>query len=113
MALVLFPIDYLHGHEKDTHQCHDRFEFKNDLCHISIFHKELKEKHCQHEQHFVDSHEECELCKYLLSKKLDVVINANYFTIDKTNFQTKYKDTYSLLLSCFKDQRLGRAPPIA
>ncbi|MDJ0646935.1 MAG: hypothetical protein QNJ57_13220 [Flavobacteriaceae bacterium] len=113
MAIVLFPLDSLHSHEKDAQQCHDHFELEIDLCHVSIFHNESKENQCEHEQHFVDSVDECELCKYISLRKLEISLNHTSLDLDTLDFESNLKG-YSSLLPCqLSNYILGRAPPLA
>lgn len=111
MALILFPSELVHGHETTENHCDDHFSIEADLCHISVYHSSSSENHCEHDEHFVDSVEECELCDYITSRKIEIFLNSKSLTLEFITNKTTESCGQLIATTPLIDSKLGRAPP--
>ena len=112
MAFIIFPMNALHGHETEEAPCDDHFELAVDSCHISIYHNASEIEHCDHKEHLVDSEEECELCDFVMSRKIDFVAQADDFTLSIVTKQSISNFAYQAAQQRCNAQLQGRAPPV-
>ena len=112
MALIVFPMNSLHAHEKEEAPCHDHFELAVDACHVSIFHNATDLEHCDHKEHMVDSVEDCELCDFVTSRKIDfaVISSTSNLTIAVQQSNSDFVD--EAVQQTSKATLQGRAPPV-
>lgn len=111
LSATLIPFSLLHHHENEDH-CHEiNIKDESVLCHNKVYHKDIQEQTCDHNTHFSDWHDGCELCQFLITKRNQYTANksktptAFTYSVDyfETNFSYYHRiDTYSIL---------GRAPP--
>ena len=112
MAVVLIPIDSFHSHEIKHNDCQDNFELEIDQCHVSIYHSESEKNQCEHKEHIVDNPDECEICKYITSRRFEITLDKNSSFIQTSVFQTEFYHTYSFHTTYLIDNSQSRAPPL-
>ena len=112
MAFIIFPMNALHGHETEEAPCDDHFELAVDSCHISIYHNASEIEHCDHKEHLVDSEDECELCDFVLSRKIDFEVQSTDYALAIATKQSNSNLVCQATLQKYDAQLQGRAPPV-
>ena len=110
---TLVPAGQFHLHEEEAHCDANDLIAESDPCHVSIYHRNSNEHHCEHQSHFIDTHDDCEFCKILSNKRTQFTTNSNLI-VTPTISDNILADSGSLILhwNC-SFSNPGRAPPIA
>ncbi len=113
LSTTLLPSStFFHNHEEESHLCEIGEELEKNTCHVTIYHNEYQENHCEHNHHFSKSVEECEFCEYISSRR-----QLFTFSDDQLVLITSFIEPSESLILSFKssncNERIqGRAPPI-
>jgi hypothetical protein len=111
---VIIPVNIFHNHEQHTHCDKTDVTSESNPCHISVYHDELKEQHCEHKTHFDTESEACEFCKFLTPRQFHFTVFNNYqykiiTELISNDFVSEYNTTLpQYLLSSI----LYRGPPL-
>lgn len=108
---TLIPFNLFHHHHEDDHCDKTNAAVESDPCHITIYHGLSQEHHCEHNSHLTNVRDECEFCKFLITKRSQYTTNNHYQLIPIVDAQDLPAfEGFCLIRNSF-NSTLGRAPP--
>ncbi|MGB0806876.1 MAG: hypothetical protein ACPGRC_09310 [Salibacteraceae bacterium] len=69
---TFIPVEFFHQAQHSHVHSHcdaDNVALESDPCHISLYHAQSVEHTCEHNSHATETEEECELCKFITTKR--------------------------------------------
>jgi len=112
LSLTLLPSTPFHSHEEASHLCEINEELEQNTCHVSVYHNEYQENHCEHNHHFSKSVEDCDFCEYVNSRRQLFTFNDYQFLLIPPFTELHESQVFPYVNSNRDTRILGRAPPI-
>ena len=108
---TLIPFNLIHEHD-DSRICDDEhIDIVINLCHNSEYHWDSEAAKCEHEKHFNEISNDCELCKFINNQRFEFTLDQS--TIDIPILLDQFLPQFDNSFTQFNTVRsvLGRAPP--
>ncbi len=112
LSMTLLPSSaFSHNHKEESHSCEINTELEKNACHLSVYHSEFQENHCEHERHFSKSTEDCDFCEYINSRRQLLAFNEYEIVLITPHIELVESQTLLIVHSNRDEPILGRAPP--
>ncbi len=111
LSITLLPINPFHNHEEESHSCEINTELEKNSCHLTVYHSESQENHCEHDHHFSKSSEDCEFCEYINTRRQLFAFNDFQFILIPPFIELEESQELLFINSNRDELILGRAPP--